>query len=124
MSGRKGVRGKRRARALAGLDTSLVEFGRPVGSSQLDGRTTRSGTYVRPDQPTPDRNIMVAPVQFRDRNHQARASVPRIGPSSCSAKTEKGFRNFYLKRLPGNIYLELLDTKIYLRYIDLPEKIT
>ena len=92
MSRRERKGGKRRSRALAGLDTSLVEYEHPVGSYQLDGRTTRSGTYARTDQPEPERNSMVVPARSWDKNHQARDSAPRFGPNSRPARPETRFR--------------------------------
>ena len=76
---REEARKGRRNRALAGLHTSLVEYSHPVGSRLLEGRTTRSGTYVRPDQPTPGRNSAEAPVRVR-----ANIRTPGVEPQKAT----------------------------------------
>ena len=80
-------RDERRDRALAGLQISFKGFDQPVGSVLLEGRTTRSGTYVRSDQPTPERHSAEVPVRARAEIRTARVEPQKATNSGSGGQT-------------------------------------
>ena len=74
-------------RALAGLQISFKGFDQPVGSVLLEGRTTRSGTYVRSDQPTPERHSAEVPVRARAEIRTARVEPQKATNSGSGGQT-------------------------------------
>ncbi len=77
---------------LARLSTSLVEYRSLVGSIPLEGRSTRSGTRVAPDQPTPEHTAVVEPVRSRPINHLTEPLTPSTESGETVKDPHEGIR--------------------------------